>query len=669
MVPINLKNHAPIKAAVEGESLVLIIPPQGGDIDIADLPKLVDMRYLVLDITTFSDMHLPIQINFFKIDTEESTISITTSSIPTVRAVIPIDLQWLDNRSIFKARTPGRMKTTVFGTAMAINEIASIKLHIREFHQETRIIVHNIYLSREMPDTTLIDPKPVLDEFGQVSIRDWSGKTKSSDEMVQQLKGVYENAKESKTKGMPYNERFGFSKWGGDACKRLTQGTGYFAVHKEGDIWYLVDPEGYAFFSVGPDCVGTNNASVINGIEKLYNKLPDRKEYADAYSKSQGYYGSAGAEMIDYYRANMIRVFGKDWFDAYCLITEYRLKEMGFNTIANWSDPNVIAKMEMPYVIPLVNFPSTEQIIFRDFPDVFSDEYSKNSTAFAEQLKKYTNDPRLIGYFMRNEPQWGFSNDINLALEMFRYPTLFESQRTLWDFLVDKYGSPVEISKVWGMELKSAECLMKLSIKDLQNNGPHTADLRIFSQKMVERYVEVPAKALRAVDPHHLNLGMRYAMLSSDTMFMGTEHIDIFSINCYRDQPRKSDVDNILERCGKPCIIGEYHHASNDRGCFGNSLCGVTTAEERGVAYQYYTEQTAAMPSLLGCHYFCLGDEPALGRYDGECELLGFIDVCHRLYEEMYEAAIRTHERLYSVKAQKKAPYNTTGVWAPSNCY
>ncbi|MCL2059383.1 MAG: hypothetical protein FWH01_10060 [Oscillospiraceae bacterium] len=681
MFNLKLMPRKPISSADIAAGMELSITPAGGYIDIAELPDLSGVRYLVLDITTLADMHLPIEIHFFKKgadatdDTSIGNMRMTTSSIPGVRAVMPYDLEWLDNRQVFKARTPGRMKTFVSGTALAASEVGAIRLRVREFYTDAKIIVHNAYLTDTMPDTALIDPAPAVDEFGQVASRGWPGKTTDAKEMSDRLTALHKKALESKSLGMPFPERYGYSKWGGDKNNKLTQGTGYFAVQKDGDVWYLVDPDGYAFFSVGPDCVGTNTASVLTGIEALYASLPDKKQYADAFSESPGHFGGDRMVSIDYYRVNMIRVFGDGWLDAYSAITEYLLKEMGFNTIANWSDPEIIARTEMAYVIPLRDFPTTKRLIFRDFPDVFSDEYAANSDAFAEQLKSFAGDPRLIGYFMRNEPQWGFSEDISLAREMFRYDVPFDSKRALWAFLIEKYGDSGAASKAWGIDIGSEERFLGLTLSDLPTAdagagaGAGAEDLKTFSQMMVERYVATPAKALRAVDPNHLNLGMRYAFLSTDTMFMGMEHVDVFSINCYRNKPRESDVKNILERCGKPCLIGEYHHGSCDRGCFGNALRSAESAAERGVAYQYYTEQSAAMPSMLGTHYFCIGDEAALGRYDGESEIIGFVDVCHRPYEEMFEAAVKTHERIYSVKARRNQPLDTPPKELPSNCY
>ena len=667
MIELKLKPAAPISMKQIGGDLIFTIPPEGGEIHVEGLPCLDKMKHIVMDVTARSDMQLPVALNFYKEVSSDPQIRVTTSTIPGIRAVMSIDLGWLDSSSVFKPRTPGKLKTVVVGAAMEVSEVSKITLRFRNYHMAAEYVVHKIYLSSEPPETGIREPKKIVDRFGQVSVRDWPGKTKEFYEMKERLTALRDAAKKSVAEGKAFPARFGYSKWGGDFGNKLSAGTGFFSVKKQGDTWHLADPDGYAFFSVGLDCVGTNTGGAITGIEELFCELPDRGEFADAYSVSGGRHG-VSVEYLDFYRANMIRVFGGEWFEAYCEITEHLMMEMGFNTIGNWSDEEFIKKSSLPYVLPLAGFPATERSIFRDMPDVFSAEYEKSSESYAAQLKEFAGDRRLIGYFMRNEPEWGFSEDINLALEMFRSDYPFESKRALWADLMKKYKDAKTLSNAWGVAMGCEKCLMGLTLDDLKGETC-LSDLREFSKRLVERYVDVPAKALRKVDRNHLNLGMRYAYISSESMFEGCGEIDVFSINCYHYEPRREVIEKIMDKCGKPCVIGEYHHGANDRGGFGNSLYGVANAFERGVAYRYYAEQGAAIPQLLGCHYFCIGDEASLGRFDGESWNIGFIDVCHRPYEEMFDAAVKTHERLYAVRTGKVAPFATQAISAPTNSY
>lgn len=99
-----------------------------------------------------------------------------------------------------------------------------------------------------------------------------------------------------------------------------------------------------------------------------------------------------------------------------------QLKKHGMNTLGNWSDPALFGTTGIPYVTSLPKFPDTKQFIFRDFPDVFSEEYERNSGKCAEALKARADDPWMIGYFLRNEPSWAFVDNLVLADEVLYNP-------------------------------------------------------------------------------------------------------------------------------------------------------------------------------------------------------------------------------------------------------
>jgi hypothetical protein len=175
---------------------------------------------------------------------------------------------------------------------------------------------------------------------------------------------------------------------------------------------------------------------------------------------------------------------------------------------------------------------------------------------------------------------------------------------------------------------------------------------------MVKAYVAVPADECRKVDPHHLNLGMRYAWISSDLLYESAESFDVFTINSYEMIPPATVIAEIARRTGKPVMIGEFHFGALDRGLPSTGLRGVASQEERGVAYRRYVEAAAADPSVVGAHYFILNDQEVLGRFDGENFQIGFVDVCHRPYRELVEAATRTHEAMYEVMDGKTKPFD-----------
>jgi hypothetical protein len=76
-------------------------------------------------------------------------------------------------------------------------------------------------------------------------------------------------------------------------------------------------------------------------------------------------------------------------------------------------------------------------------------------------------------------------------------------------------------------------------------------------------------------------------------------------------------------------------------------------------------EDAAAKPWCVGVHYFILYDQSALGRFDGECYNIGFLDVCNRPYDALCSAARASHERLYDVATGTVQPFDDAPEYLP----
>jgi hypothetical protein len=70
---------------------------------------------------------------------------------------------------------------------------------------------------------------------------------------------------------------------------------------------------------------------------------------------------------------------------------------------------------------------------------------------------------------------------------------------------------------------------------------------------------------------------------------------------------------------------------------------------QRGVAYQYFVENAAANPDIVGAHWFQLVDDMPTGREDGERLNYGFLNVLDVPYEPLVRAARETNQRLYQL--------------------
>lgn len=492
---------------------------------------------------------------------------------------------------------------------------------------------------------------PLLDEMGQNALRDWPGKTSCVQKMDERLK------KQSAEVG---SAQFpdGFSRWGGWKAVRF-EATGRFRTHHDGSRWWLVDPDGYIFWSAGMDCVRVDVTSAISGLEKALAWLPSKVgEYAAAYETTH-----EGRNGFTYLAANFIRTFGPEcWSEVWAKISLSWMRGTGFNTVANWSEWKIAKTAGFPYVRPLEFSPNRARPIFRDFPDVFDPQFTEDAADFSRQLEETAEDPAFIGYFLMNEPTWGFARQT--PAEGMLFNTLrCHTRRALGRWLREKYTTDQAISEQWGIPVSFAEVAEGKWTKEL----PPTAekDMEEFSGVMVERLFTTLSDACRTVDPGRLNLGARYYTVPPAWALAGMASFDVFSMNCYNDRVPEERVADIVSKLQRPVMIGEWHFGALDVGLPGSGIGRVKDQADRGKAYRVYLENAAVQPGCIGTHYFTLYDESALGRFDGENWNIGFIDVCNKPYEPMVEAARSSHARMYRVALGEEPPFADAPEYLP----
>ncbi|RIX59523.1 hypothetical protein D3P08_05100 [Paenibacillus nanensis] len=598
-----------------------------------------DDRYLTVDIYHESHDVLVVLLSFT--DEENRTITVHYGVLPRALTRLCLPLSALNGEKLFLDRYPGVMQAVLRGDAFVdrcsikrfeVSTIPSVSARMFELSGMTL---------RSSPPAFSYDPTAYIDELGQLAWKEWPGKTKDEDELVCALQDEWRLSQQQEVSSAE------LGRYGG--WRRLRyKATGYFRTEYDGQNWWFVDPEGYALFSAGMDCIHPSGSMRVSGMEHLTPPLPPK----------EGKFGEAWTnEGFSHGVANLIRAFGADWRAKWQALTERRLKGWGINTIGNWSAADFIAGSELPYVYPMRDFPSTEHRIFRDFPDVFSPEYERQAEAFARQLVPMKDDARMIGYFMRNEPHWAFVDGLDLTEQMLRSPHRFASKSHFVQWLYAKYKSVDQWNAAWGTSFNSFDDLYEPElIACWPESESRSEDFAIFNRMMIRRYVELPARFCKYADPHHLNLGMRYAWVGSDAVLEGCEAFDVFSINCYAMEPNREQIRSISERLNMPVMIGEFHFGAADAGMLAYGIRAVATQADRGLAYQYFVEQAAAIPELIGVHYFQWNDQPVLGRFDGENYQIGVVDVCHRPYQPFIEAMKRTHERMYEIRSGKASP-------------
>ena len=555
---------------------------------------------------------------------------------------IVIELSSLNLSTLFLPRRPGSFKIMATGDPVRPEAIDMLVLTIPESAAEYTVYIGNPYLTNEIPDTVFTG-EPQVDKLGQWMRKEWSGKTKNEAEMIS-------NYQQWLSEAQPVN---------------MGYASGFFTTTMRNGMHTLLDPDGNPFFSLGVDCVLHHSDGPVTGAEGLHEELPPKTgRFAPAWSTiHRSHTSEYSADMFDFAAANLIRAFGDNWYEAWCQLTAYRLKHWGFNTIANWSDVKLAKACGLPYVIELP-YPGTEMCLFRDFPDVFSPEYQSDAERCAEYLTDYTEDHNLIGYFMRNEPNFAFG-DYNIAMLMLQSCGDTYSRREFINDMKRGYANDIHLfNKGWGTAFGSFDALHKPYTGQYSHEAVQC--LNDFTKKLFRQFIKVFALACRAVDPNHLNLGLRWAWIASDNFYEGAEFVDVFSINCYSDAIDPNLIARISQMAGgKPVIIGEFHAGALDAGLPTNGIRAVANQNERGYFYSYYIENGAVIPELVGAHYFQYNDQPVLGRFDGENCNIGLVDVCGKPYEAFITKVAQTNSKIQAIRAGFITPTDRKPILAP----
>ncbi len=436
----------------------------------------------------------------------------------------------------------------------------------------------------------------------------------------------------------------------------------FIRVEKADGAWWFVQPDGKRFLSIGVDMV---NHGASPG--KWDPKNP-------SYSALRSY-GSA-----------------RKWEDDAIA----RLHRWGFNTIAAWSDDSLYKRGAMPFAVCL-HLGSSAGV---PWVDMWDPEIKKNIEGWAsEWTARWKDDPLLIGYFTDNETGWwdetlfmyhmglparykegGTNRTKTRIVEMMRaqYGGSIERFREDWsvpptrtDKEKDADGNEREIKAV--QSVKTFDDLLP-PVVILRRIGRRPRVIDTFMEAMYDRYGEVVSQALRKADPNHLVLGERFHQWFHPAQAkMGGKWDDVLSTNlgvwALDGWVSPNWVASMERLGGRPVLVGEFYFSAmeNASGC-RNSNGGfptVATQKERAAGYAFQVRQMAAMPQMVGWHWFQYFDEAPLGRGDGEDYNMGLVDINNREYSAMVKASIAINKeaphlhanaRPFSVHVPGRAP-------------
>lgn len=567
--------------------------------------------------------------------------------IPGESGTITVDLAWTPwvfnpQLDIVGMRgIPGTLKTDI----SAIQELVFCSRYATKPNQFT---IDNIRAVGKLEERNPDNFFPFVDEFGQYIHKDWEGKMHSKNELKAAAKKELEFL--SKSKG-PKN----LSKYGGWTKGPKLKATGFFRTEKVDNKWWIVDPEGYIFWTAGLNCVAST--SVFTGIshrENYFKTLPKEDEkfsqfYGTGTHASHGFYkDKLPYKSYNFYQSNLYRKYGDNWLEKFQEMSHLRIKDWGMNTIGFVSDFGATRMQKTPYVgsIWIRNTPKIEgsKGFWGKFHDVFDPNFRKAVKKSVESQKEGANDPWCIGYFVDNELSWGQLG--SLALGTLKS---LENQPAKIEFIKDlkaKYKSVEELNNAWKTNHSSWKALLKSTKVPNQENAKE--DLILFYKKIANTYFKTINEELKKVAPNQNYLGCRFAWANNDVVLTAaSNYLDIMSFNKYEYSIEHFSLPKGVD---KPVMIGEFHFGSLDKGSFHVGIKKAKNQAERGKMYKSYIQGALRHPNIVGAHWFQYLDEPNTGRFDGENYNVGFIDVCDNPYEELIKKVKETTYTMYEYR-------------------
>ena len=457
--------------------------------------------------------------------------------------------------------------------------VDSVGVRIRRAIGTPSIEIRNIELAVEDPGDVYMEEIPAFDEFGQSNLVDWPGKAHSLADLEADWRA--EEAEPVST------DAYNYSKFGGYKQKQV-KATGYFRTEKIDGRWWLVDPEGYLFLSVGVDCVNYGNGGELRDYDKrpnMYKEVPSDEVMAILSPRPANAQARPGMPQRrpqpNFGMWNQYRRYGENFREKAREMVINRMDKWGLNTIANWSSAEIYGMNRKAFILQMGGLGMERDLM--GLCDIYRPDYIEGlERSISATVQRNLKNPWLIGYFVANEPAW-LNEEVRLC-----------------QLILDGPERPIQ------KELKAY----------LAKNGDTEANRRAFIVHSFDIFLHDVNRIFKKYDPNHLHMGIRFGDpdgVGEDVLKACATAFDVFSFNCYMEVPLASMMDRAMEIMDLPMIIGEYHFGTVDHG-LAQSLWQVEDQQQRGVAYRYYTENAYAHPALVGTGYFQWCDQPMTVR-------------------------------------------------------
>ncbi len=478
--------------------------------------------------------------------------------------------------------------------------------------------LHNLRL-RENPPHNPLAMIGLIDKFGQ-NAKQTTPLDVHSDEELRQIADSELIQLEQST-GMPNRSRYG-----GYTKGPKLKATGFFRTEKVNEKWWMVDPEGYIFFSHGPANVRMANMTTLTGIdydqpsirqrssdeitpedsmgiihipskikEKAYVISKPRHDmfqwlpsYQDDLAEHYSYRRTTHkgpipyGETFSFYRANLERRYGeteeqndqpsyvKKWHD----VTAKRMHDWGFTSFGNWVDPAFYQSEQVPYfangwIIGDFQTLSGHTNHWGLMPDPFDPIFAQRAQVTIDAISNNIQaSPWCVGIFIDNEKSWGeregtVSQRYGVILDaLSKDAQQSPAKKAFLQFVREQYSTVSELNSAWSVNIASWESFAQGATFDTFNQA-HIADLSKMLEMLGEQYFKVVHDTLQKALPDHLYMGARMANWGMPDEII-TASLKYSDVLSFNiyEEGVQDHYWKFLEEVDLPVVIGEFHIGS-----------------------------------------------------------------------------------------------------------
>ena len=264
--------------------------------------------------------------------------------------------------------------------------------------------------------------------------------------------------------------------------------------------------------------------------------------------------------------------------------------------------------------------PFSVQLGMASGDDWFTPSFVTHADAVAaSEVAPLANDPNLIGWYTDSELHWG--------------PGGTELRPVLDTYLALPTGSPGH------------------AVAEQYVGNPNG-----FVYALATRYFQVTTAAVRMYDTHHLILGVKATSqeIQPQLLEAASPYVDVFSIDDYALSPGLANLidgafpqylaltptlANLEKYVQRPIMVAEYSFRAITPQT-PDTVPGVyatyPTQQARAAAYtNYIAPLYLHAPWVVGDEWFEYVDEPQGGRFDGENDNFGVVDVEDQPYQDL----------------------------------